>query len=85
MKISTRRIVKWGLWTLCIVAVGVALYLSVFLLPYPLFPHHIEHAGFSLYSDREIPEDFKRVLEDARLRVDAMELYRGQAPPRIFV
>lgn len=85
MKTRIPKIVKWVLWALAAVIVLFALYLSVFFLPYPLFPHHIEHAGFSLYSDREIPEDFKQILEDARLRVDAMELHRGQAPPRIFV
>ena len=63
----------------------VALYLSVFFLPYPLFPHHTEHAGFSVYSDREIPADFELVLEDARLRVEAMELYNGAKNLRIFV
>ena len=54
-------------------------------LPYPLFPHHMEHAGFSVYSDGEISEDFELVLEDARLRVEGMELYRGEATYRIFV
>jgi hypothetical protein len=84
MKISTRRLAKWGLWTICVVAVVVSLYLSVFFLPYPLFPHNTEHAGFSVYSDREIPEDFDRVLEEARRRVVAMELYHGEPPVRIF-
>jgi hypothetical protein len=79
-----RKIGKWSLWGFGGVAVLFALYLSVFFFPYPLFPHHVEHAGFSVYSDREVPDDFKLVLEDARRRVEAMELYRGQAPPRIF-
>jgi hypothetical protein len=85
MEHGIRKVAKRVLWGLAVVIVVIALYLAVFFLPYPLFPHHIEHAGFSLYSDREIPEDFKQVLEDARLRVDAIELYRGQAPPRVFV
>jgi hypothetical protein len=72
------------LWGLAVLVVLSVLYLSVFFFPYPLFPHHLEHAGFSVYSDGEIPDDFELELEDARRRVEAMELYRGQAPPRIF-
>lgn len=85
MKISPRRLAKWGRWAICVVAVVVALYLSVFLIPYPLFPHDLESAGFSVCSDREILENFETVLEDARSRIEAMELHRGEAPPRIFV
>lgn len=85
MNIRLRKIAKWTLWVLAGGIVLVSLYLSIFFLPYPLFPHHAEHAGFSVYSDREIPEDFERVLEGARNRLEEMELYRGAAPPRIFV
>ena len=85
MKTRIRRIVKWFLWGLAVVVVLFGLYLSVFFFPYPLFPHHMEHAGFSVYSDGEISEDFRLVLEDARRRVEAMKLYRGEAPPRVFV
>ncbi len=85
MKITIRRAMKWTLWGLAALTVTVGLYLSLFFLPYPLFPHHAEFAGFSVWSDREIPEDFVLVLDDARRRVEAMELYSGEAPPRIFV
>ena len=85
MKIRFRRIAKWALWGLAVVVALVGLYLSVFFLPYPLFPHHLEHAGFSVYSDGEIPGEFELVLEDARRRVEAMELYRGNADLRIFI
>ena len=76
---------KWAGWGLVVLVALAGLYLSVFFLPYPLFPHRVEHAGFSVYSDHEIPKDFDRVLEDARRRVEAMELYRGAAPPRSFI
>ena len=85
MKITIGRVGKWSLWTLVVLVVVVGLYLAVFFLPYPMFTHHAELAGFSVYSDREIPEDFVLVLDDARRRVEAMELYSGEAPPRIFV
>jgi hypothetical protein len=85
MKIRIRRIAKWAVWGLAALIVVFALHLSVFFLPYPLFPHHLESDGFSVYSDREIPEEFELVLRDARLRVEAIELDRGAANPRIFV
>ena len=85
MKVTIRRVGKWFLWGLGAVVVLFSLYLSIFFFPYPLFPHHAEYEGFSVYSDREIPEDFRLVLDEARTRVVAMELYRGAAPPRIFV
>jgi len=66
-------------------ALLLGLYLSVFFVPYPLFRHHAELAGFSVYSDREIPEGFGQVFADARHRVDQMELYHGAPPPRIFI
>jgi hypothetical protein len=44
----------------------------------------MEHAGFSVYSDREIPKDFEFILEDARFRVEGMELYRGNRDLRLF-
>ncbi len=85
LKIKIRQAAKRTFWGLAVVVALSALYLSVFFLPYPLFPHHAELAGFSVYSDREIPSDFKLVAEDARHRVEAMEPYRGAATPRIFV
>jgi len=85
LKFRIRRIGKWGAVALAMVIALFGLYLSVFFFPYPLFPHHMEHAGFSVYSDREIPEDFELILEDARRRAEAMELYRGAKELRIFV
>lgn len=85
MNFRIRQVAKWVAVALTVVVVLAALYLSVFFFPYPLFPRHAEFAGFSVYSDREIPEDFELVLDDARRRVEAMELYRGANTPRIFV
>jgi hypothetical protein len=85
VKATIRKIGKWSLWGLGTVIVLFGLYLSIFFFPYPLFPHHAEFAGFSVYSDREIPKNFDLVAEDARRRVEAMELYRGAATPRVFV
>ena len=81
MKMLARRLAL----ALGAVAVLVGLYLSVFFFPYPLFRHHTRAAGFSVYSDREIPAEFGLVLDDARRRVEAMPLYRGGGLPRIFV
>ena len=75
----------WVAWPVAMLVALVGFYLSVFFLPYPLFPHYLEHAGFSVYSDREIPAGFELELEDARRRAVAMELYRDRRPPRIFV
>ncbi len=85
MKLSTRKLVKWSIWAFGAFAMLVGLYLSIFFFPYPLFPHHAELAGFSVYSDRVISDDFAPVFEDARRRVEAMPLYRGAALPRVFV
>ena len=85
MKASIGKIGKWLLLGLGAAAVLVCLYLSVFFFPYPLFPNHAEFAGFSVYSDREIPGDFELVLDDARRRVEAMELYRADNNLRIFL
>ncbi len=85
MKVTIRRVGEWFLWGLGAAVALFGLYLSVFFFPYPLFPHHIEHAGFSVYSDREIPGDFERILDEARFRVGGMELYRGAKDLRIFV
>ena len=85
MRPSARRIAKWCSGALATIVVLLALDLSVLFLPHPLFPHHLEHAGFSAYSDRAIPKEFDLVLEDARRRVEAMPLYRGGTLPRVFV
>lgn len=85
MKLRLRRLVKWGAWSLGAIAGLFGLYLSVFFFPYPLFPHHAEFAGFSVYSDREISTDLEPVFVDARRRVEKMELYRGAPPLRIFI
>jgi len=85
VKISIRRLAKWGFFGLAAVAVLCGLYLSVFFLPYPAFPHHGEYSGFSIYSDGELPQDIGLVLADARCRVEAMPLYRGGEPPRVFL
>jgi len=85
VKIRIRQVVKWSSVALAAALVLFGLYLSVFFFPYPLFPHHLEHAGFSIYSDREILEDFELILEESRYRVEGMELYRGSKNLRIFV
>jgi hypothetical protein len=85
MNVTIRRVGKSFLWGLGAVVVLFGLYLSIFFFPYPLFPHHAEYAGFSVYSDREIPEDFRLVFDEARSRVEAMELYHGANDLRIFV
>jgi len=84
LKLEIGQIAKWALWGLAVLVVLIGLYLSVFFFPYPFFPHHAEIAGFSVYSDREIPEDFEFILEDARFRVEGMELYRGRGDLRLF-
>ncbi len=81
-------LVKIGTWTILgSISVGslVAIYCSLFFFPYPLFPHHVEIAGFDVFSDREIPVDLEAVIEDARRRIDAMELYRGKTTLRLFI
>ncbi len=85
MKITGRRAAKWSLWGLAALMVVVGLYLSVFFLPYPMFPHHAELAGFSVYSDREIAPDFSLVMDEARRRIEKMELSGGGKGLRIFV
>jgi hypothetical protein len=85
VKLSIRQFVKWVVVALAVIIVLFGLYLSVFFFPYPLFPYHADYVGFSVYSDREIPKDFNLVLEDARFRVEGMELYRGSNDVRIFV
>ena len=85
MGVGNRRVMKWSLRALVAVLVLFGLYLSVFFLPYPMFPHHLNHAGFSVYSDREFPVEFESTLEDSRRRVEAMELFRGDDPPRLFI
>ena len=85
MEASIGKIGKWLLLGLGAAVALVGLYLSVFFFPYPLFPNHAEFAGFSVYSDREIPGDFELVLDDARRRVEAMELYRADNNLRIFL
>jgi hypothetical protein len=85
MELTLRRLMKWGAWTLGAIVALLGLYLSVFFFPYPLFPHHAQFAGFSVYSDREIPADLEPVFADARRRVEMMELYRGAPPLRVFM
>jgi len=85
MRLLTQRTVRWIALAVGAVAVLLGLYLSVFFFPYPLFPHHMEAAGFSVYADHEIPGSFRLVLQDARRRAEAMPLYRAEAMPRIFV
>ena len=85
VRLLGRRIRRWIAWVLGAVVLLLGSYLSVFFFPYPLFPHHMEAAGFDVYSDHEIPEGFKLVLEEAGRRVNVMPLYRADAMPRIFV
>lgn len=85
MRLCNRKILKWSAWAFGTLIVMLGLYVSVFFFPYPLFPHHMEIDGFSVYSDREIPDSFKVVLKDVQRRVEAMPLFRADALPRIFV
>jgi hypothetical protein len=73
------------MWSLVGVAVLAGLYLSMFFLPYPMFGYHAEFAGFSVYSDQTIPNEFGPLMDEARRRIEKMELYRGGGDLRVFV
>jgi hypothetical protein len=85
MTVLSRKVAKWFAGVAVGTLVLVGLYLSVFFAPYPLFRHHAELSGFRVYSDRQIGAEFELVFEDARRRVEAMELFDGTGLPRIFV
>jgi hypothetical protein len=79
------KIAKWSARIAGGALVLLGLYLSVFFAPYPLFRHHAELSGFRVYSDRQIGAEFEPVFEDARRRVEGMELLDGPELPRIFI
>ena len=85
VKTSNRRVTKWLLWSLALVAVAIGLYLSLFFFPYPLFRHHVDFDGFDVYSDREITPDFEFIVEDARARIERMGVDPRNPGLRIFV
>lgn len=64
----------------------VALALVVYCTPYPLFPHHVAHGRFDLWSDRPIDEAAAaRVLDDAQRRIARSALDDGRQRFRAFV
>ncbi len=85
MSSNRRKHLVWLTAAVGVVIVLGGLYLAVFFLPYPLFPHHAEFGGFSVYSDQYLPDSFAPDFEEARRRVEAMPLYRGNPLPRVFL
>ena len=85
MKLTRRKLLVWLAAAVGTIIVLGGLYLAVFFLPYPLFPHHAEFAGFSVYSDQSLSMTLAPDFEEARRRVEVMPLYRGSALPRVFL
>ena len=85
VKITLRRAGRWLLVGSTVLVLIAVLFVGLVLFPYPLFPHHESFKGFSVNSDRPIPEEFADVARDARNRVAAMELFSPEATYRIFL
>lgn len=85
MRSNRRKLLVWLAAAVGAVVVLVGLYLADFFLPYPLFPHHAEFGGFSVYSDQCLPDTSAPDFEEARHRVETMPLYRGDPLPRVFL
>lgn len=61
-----------------------ALFVGVLAFPEPNFEHRATYGQYTIFSDRPIPPDIRRVLDDVTRRLERSELYSPAARFRIF-
>lgn len=73
-------------WKRAILSLLVAVMAGFGLLafPQPLFAHYVEHRNYQVWSDRPIAPEIVQVLDDATRRLRASDIYKPDAPVRIF-
>lgn len=62
-----------------------AAYAAVLAFPQPMFEHRLVHGQYDVRSDRPIPPEMRRVLDDVTRRLERSELYGAQQRFRVFL
>lgn len=85
MRQWARTTLKWILRGFALLLVLAALDVAVLAFPNPLFEHRRQFNGFTVYSDQPLPEQYGRIIEDARTRIVAMDHVRLDANYDVFI
>ncbi len=80
-----RSLGKWVLRGLLIVFILLLLDIAAHAYPNPLFAHKHRFEEFTVYSSQPLPDDFDRVIDDVRARIEAMEYARPGARHRVYI
>jgi hypothetical protein len=76
---------KWILRVLILLILLEGLHITAVAFPFPLFPHKTRFDEFTVYSRKPLPENFAHVIDDARMRISAMEHAQPGAKIRIYL
>lgn len=85
MPSRVRSVGKWILRGLILLILLEGLHITAVAFPLPLFPHKTRFDEFTVYSRKPLPENFAHVIDDARLRVGAMEYAQPGAKIRVYL
>jgi hypothetical protein len=80
-----RRVGKWILRGLIFGILLEGLHITAVAVPFPVFRHKTRFDEFTVYSRKPLPENFAHVIDDARLRVEAMEHAHPGAKIRVYL
>jgi hypothetical protein len=81
-----RRTLKKRLLRIAVLAAALAtLYVLSLALPTPAFAHREHFGEFTVYSTESLPDDFARIVEEARSRTVVMENARRGERYRVFL
>jgi hypothetical protein len=80
-----RKVVEIMLWTAGAVVACCVLFIAFVVFPVPMFPHHSDFNGLSVYSDRAFTSDLNGVLEKTARHLEENQLLTGGVPSRVFL
>jgi len=80
-----RKLWKWLLGAAALLLVVALLPLAAIAFPYPFFPHKTSIDNFTVYTDAAPGPELPLQIEDARRRIQAMDLYQGDVDHRVFL
>ena len=63
----------------------IAFYILIPAFPHPIFKHKLVYENFSVYSDKELPENFTDILKETKFRIENLEIYDPSFKPDIFI
>lgn len=79
------KILSWILRLFLFTLMLIVFYILTLAYPQPLFAHKLKYNNFTVYSDKEIPNNFTDILKDVENRINILEISDTTFSPSVFL